>query len=260
MTAPGRTLRSRAGFLLSRWPALYARALRLRRTRDADKLAFLRLVRRGDVVFDVGANNGYYTVLFSHLAGPRGEVHAFEPVPPTFERLEANLGREARYGNVRANRTAVGDAVGTARLFLPGEDHGQASLARHREGSWSAGGPVSEHEAPLTTLDAYAAERGVERVDFLKCDVEGAELAVLRGGAGLLERHRPVLHLEVFPAWTRDFGYGPGEVAGFLAGLGYSRFVLLRDGGETPVRPEELDRLEGSANLLCFPPGDRPWR
>ncbi|HSG40283.1 MAG TPA: FkbM family methyltransferase [Thermoanaerobaculia bacterium] len=256
----GRTLRSRVDFLLTRWPALYAAALRLRPARDADKLAFLRLVKPGGVVFDVGANNGYYTVLFSHLTGPRGEVHAFEPVPATFERLAANLARECRFGNVRANRTAVGAEVGTAVLFLPGEDHGQASLTRHREGSWSAGGPVTEHASPLTTLDAYAAERGVRRIDFLKCDVEGAELAVLRGGAGLLERHRPVLHLEVYPAWTRDFGYGPGELAAFLAGLGYSDLVLLRDGAASPVRPGDLETLDGSANLLCFPPGGRRGR
>lgn len=252
-----RTLRSRVDFLLTRWPALYAGILRLRRARDADKLAFLRLVKPGGVVFDVGANNGYYTVLFSHLAGLRGEVHAFEPVPPTFERLAANLARECRFGNVRAHRTAVGDAVGTAVLFLPGEDHGQASLARHREGSWNADGPVAEHASPLTTLDAYVAECGVGRIDFLKCDVEGAELAVLRGGVDLLERHRPVLHLEVYPAWTRDFGYGPSELAAFLAHLGYRDLILLRDGAASPVRPGDLESLESSANLLCFPPGGR---
>jgi FkbM family methyltransferase len=256
----GRTLRSRLDFLLTRWPALYAAALRRRPARDADKIAFLRLVRRGDVVFDVGANLGYYTVLFSHLAGPRGEVHAFEPVPATFERLAASLARECRSGNVQANRTAVGDSTGTAVLFLPGDDHGQASLARHAgDGSWSAGPAVTEHASPLTTLDAYARERGVRRIDFLKCDVEGAELAVLLGAAGLLERHRPVLHLEVCPAWTRDFGYAPGELAEFVRGLGYSELRLLRGGGPEPVRAGDLDRLEASANLLCLPPGRERW-
>jgi FkbM family methyltransferase len=250
-----RTLRSRIDFLLTRRPALYAALLRRRRVRDADKIAFLGLIRRGDVVFDVGANLGYYTLLFSHLAGPEGEVHAFEPVPATFERLAAKLARECRSGNARANRTAVGDTTGTTVLYLPGSDHGQASLARHADGSWSAGPAVTEHESPLTTLDAYAREREVRRIDFLKCDVEGAELAVLRGGAGLLARHRPVLHLEICPAWTRDFGYEPEELGDFVRSLGYSDLRLVGDGGAEPVRPGDLDRLEESANLLCLPPG-----
>jgi FkbM family methyltransferase len=253
----GRTLRSRIDFLLTRWPALYAAALRRRPARDADKIAFLGLVRSGDVVFDVGANLGYYTVLFSHLAGPRGEVHAFEPVPATFERLRESLAREQRFPNARANRAAVGDREGSAVLFQPGGDHGQASLARHAEGSWSAGPAVSEHESPLITLDGYARENGVRRIDFLKCDVEGAELAVLRGAAGLLELHHPVLHLEVYPAWTRDFGYGPGEIADLARGLGYADLRLLRGGREEAVRPGDLERLEGSANLLCLPPGGK---
>jgi FkbM family methyltransferase len=252
-----RTLRSRLDYLLTRWPALYAAALRRRPARDADKIVFLGLVRRGDVVFDVGANLGYYTLLFSHLAGPRGEVHAFEPVPATFERLAANLERERRSGNVRANRAAVGEKAGSAVLFQPGSDHCQASLAPHGAGSWSAGPAVTEHAAPLITLDGYARERRVSRIDFLKCDVEGAELAVLRGAAGLLERHHPILHLEVCPAWTRDFGYEPGELAAFVAGLGYSDLRWVRDGGTEPVRAGELERLEGSANLLCLSPGGR---
>ncbi|HSF39046.1 MAG TPA: FkbM family methyltransferase [Thermoanaerobaculia bacterium] len=248
-----RTLKSRLDFLLTRTPGLYAAALSLRPSPDADKIAFLRLVRPGAVVFDVGANLGYYTVLFSHLAGPAGEVHAFEPVPGTFRRLEENLARERRFGNVRAHRLAVGDRPGTAVLYLPGEDHGQASLARHAAGSWSVGEAVTEHACAMTTLDAYARERGVSRVGFVKCDVEGAELAVLRGAASLLARHRPVLHLEVSADWTHDFGYGPGDLAAFLTGLGYAGFRLLRDGREERIDPAAIGGLRGSANLLCFP-------
>ena len=145
--------RSTAEFLLARRPALYDALLRLRPGHDLDKRVFLRLVREGDVVFDVGANLGLYTLLFSHRTGRTGQVHAFEPAPPTFQALLCNLDREGRFRNVVANGVAVGAAAGTASLYLPGDDHGQASLTGRpgAPGRESRGSPSSRSRSPRST-------------------------------------------------------------------------------------------------------------
>ncbi len=168
-----RSFRSRAERSLTRWPALYAALLRWRPGHDFDRWLFLRLVRKGDTVFDVGANLGVYSLLFSRLVGRRGRVHAFEPGPPTFAGLNGHLEREGPCHNLTANNLAVGPAAGTAALYLPGDDHGQASLSRQTAGSWTTATAVAEFAVPMTTLDAYAAERSVARVDLIKIDVEG---------------------------------------------------------------------------------------
>jgi hypothetical protein len=153
---------------------------------------------------------------------------------------------------------AVGGAAGTASLYLPGDDHGQASLARQAEGSWAAAPPVTEFAVSMTTLDAYAEARHTGTVQLVKCDVEGAELGVLQGGAGLLDRDHPLLHLEVSYGWARAFGHGPREVVDLLADLGYSAFYRLQGDARFLREPAaELADLRrgGSANLLCAVPG-----
>lgn len=247
-------MKQRLDFLLTRQPILYAAALRLRPA-SLDKRVFLRLVRPGDSVFDVGANLGHYTVLFSHLAGRNGEVHAFEPIPSTFDRLSANVAARARFGNVRLNRAAVSDRPGPVTLWLPGDDHGQASLARHRAGSWTPATEVREFSCEAVRLDDYVRERGTGQVAFVKCDVEGAELPALRGAAETLKRHRPLLHLEVSAAWTGDFGYDPADLIRFLLDLGYRSFHLLREDVRRLDDPlTELGGLQESVNLLCAVP------
>lgn len=244
-------------FSLAQVPALYSRVIALRAAPNLDKIVFLRLIDRGDVVVDAGANAGYYTVLFSHLAGRRGQVHAFEPVPPTFALLAANVARSARFGNVRLNACGLADGAGTGEFLIPGTDLGQASLARHSAGSWSTPAEVQSCSSPLTTLDAYAAAHGMTRLDFVKCDVEGAELLVLRGGLGCLDRFQPLLHLEACGDWTASFGYDPAALVRCLAPFGYRAFYLVDQGLSRLAEPErqlaagELDR---SVNLLCAVP------
>src|SRR5690349_21100394 len=251
-----RTLKQRLDFLLTRAPGLYAELLRLRPA-SLDKRVFLRLLRPGDIVFDVGANLGYYTVLFSHLVGRHGAVHAFEPVPATFQRLEAAVGSLGRFGNVHLRRAAVTDRPGPVTLYMPGDDHGQASLTHHSAGSWTSGAAVTTHDAEGLTLDDYVRERQLPALSFLKCDVEGAELPALRGAAGTLARFRPILHLEVAAAWQADFGASPADLVRFLEPFGYRVWYLLRDEAQRlddPAAGMAADGLEESANLLCLAP------
>ena len=229
--------------LLIRRPRTYAGLLRWLRRGAVEKRVFLRSIRRGDIVCDVGANRGNFTLLFSELVGPAGEVHAFEPGPDTFAMLESTMSGRS---NCRLNRFALAETPGEAILLQPGRDDGQASLQRHREGSWSDAKIVHEHPCRVSTLDEYAKE--FTRLHFMKVDVEGAELSVLRGARETLTRLSPVLFLEVHAAWTAAFDYTPANLCQWLHEAGYTEFILA---GEK-IERLKLDRpIDGPTNLLC---------
>lgn len=209
---------------LARFPKLQLRLLRASGRGSIEKRVFLALLHRGDVICDIGANRGHFTRLFAEIAGPHGAVHAFEPVPNTFATLRSSV---ADLNNITLNAGALGDTVGRVTLHVPGNDDGQASLRQHTDGSWQPGVPVRDFDCSITTLDTYAA--ALPRIDFVKCDVEGAERLVIAGAKEILERLSPLLFLEVNPQWTRNFGYTPDDLVRDLRQRGYDRFYLATD-------------------------------
>ena len=249
-------MRSWASLALTRTPRLYAWLLRRRRTVNLEKLCFLALVRRGDVVIEAGANQGYYTALFSRLVGRRGRVHAFEPVPATFRALAANLGRRQRFDNVTLNRCALADSDGELIVFVPATDPAQASLVHHGAGSWQAEQEIQAQPCAAVTIDGYLRSRGAAPPDFIKCDAEGAELRILQGAAETLRRRPPLLHLEINPDWSRDMGWQPADLPGYLQRFGYRDFVLVEDRSIRRLADPAaaLAAFSGSANLLCAVP------
>ncbi len=147
-------------------------------------------VRPGDVVADVGANIGLFTIALARRVPPGGVVHAFEPDPENFRRLSRHCALNAVKDQVRLHRAAVGDRDG--RISFSG-GHGLESHI--------GGGPGSE-EVDCVSLDSVFSS---QPVDVLKIDVEGFEEGVLRGGKRLLidESRAPrFLYIEVHPfAW-----------------------------------------------------------
>lgn len=236
--------------LLASKPRIYLRLLRLAGRGSIEKRVFLSLVRRGSVVLDIGANRGDFTELFADLAGTRGAVHAFEPVPPTFAMLKTRVGSRS---NVHLHNIALGEIAGTATLHVPGEIDGQASLRTHEHGAWAESAERQHHECRMLALDEVARE--LPRLDFIKCDVEGAELLVLRGARETLERFSPVIFLEVFDEWTRAFDYTPADLVTFIRAAGYTTIFLVAES----VRPLcDPAGIRGSVNLLCAKPGVLP--
>jgi FkbM family methyltransferase len=229
--------------LLARSPKMYLKILKVLHRGSDEKRLYLSVIKKGDVVFDIGANIGYFTMLFSDLVGPRGTIHAFEPVLPTFQRLCDNLSGIPGYKNVVLNCLAVGDRNGQAQMFVPGDDYGQAALARHSKGSWKSK-PAIPVDVGMIRLDDYA--KRLSRIDFVKADVEGAELLILRGGESTLRRFRPNIFLETNPQWIRTFGWSSKELIGALRQIGYAYFYGL---------DADLKRLEETdlpaSGVLC---------
>lgn len=162
---------------------------------DSVLLAIRPFVADDAVCLDVGANIGLYSMAFSVLA-PRGRVFAFEPSPGSFEYLRGNVEANG-LANVESYQLALGDQADgtvhfhdvpffTAGSFTVDDD---SFLTSEVLGS-------SYLEAPATTLDGFVAEHGIQRVDMVKIDVEGAEMSVLDGAKETLSTMRPKVVLE----------------------------------------------------------------
>jgi hypothetical protein len=113
--------------------------------------------------------------------------------------------------------------------------------------------PTSTVAVRVRTLDNWADEEGIDRVDFIKLDVEGAELSVLKGATGLLARKRPVLLVEVAPVRTAAWGYDAREIVQFLQSTAYDSFQILDEGKLSPVA--QIDQSE--MNVVAIPRGHK---
>lgn len=173
----------------------FRRKLSAARLTDEPDLAVIpMLTKKGDVVFDVGANFGLFTRFLSESVGQGGKVYSFEPTSDMFGVLDGNC-RALGLDNTVRVRTALSDQTGKAEMNIPQREDGSLN---HYEAS--LGGAVDEgrsESVATSTLDDFCAHHGIERVDFIKCDVEGHELEVLSGARRTLLHHRPSLLLEV---------------------------------------------------------------
>jgi FkbM family methyltransferase len=154
------------------------------------------------VVFDLGANVGYYTLISAVRAGPRGRVFAFEPLPRNLEFLRRHLALN-RIENAAVVEAAVSDRSGTVRFE---ED---ASTSKGRIGE--AGGL----EVRSVALDDWVVREGHPAPDLLKIDIEGAEFLALHGARGILARSHPPIFL------STHSGKVHRDCLQFLESLGY---------------------------------------
>ncbi len=197
-----------------------------------EQIVMRRLVRPNDVIFDVGAHIGLHMVLLSELAGPGGVVHAFEANPAKLGALEATA-RE--WPNTVIHAVALSDRDARDTLFVP-EDQTMASLRNWTEGRVGA---VKPAECQLKPVDALVAAGTLPQPDFIKCDVEGAELQVFSGAARTLDREdAPVILYEANGRSANAFGLPISAATDFLRALripGYFFFHVQEGGRLVPI-------------------------
>ncbi|HET9769111.1 MAG TPA: FkbM family methyltransferase [Thermoanaerobaculia bacterium] len=182
------------------WLGIYERAT---------QRLFSRQIAAGDVVFDVGAHVGFYSLLASRLVGPAGRVVAFEPLARNLELIERHLAYNGA-SNVMVVKAAVGERTGQERF----DGSGEPSM-----GALAAEGDLVD----LVCIDDLVGAGKIQPPQLMKIDVEGAESRVLQGAAATLAKYRPAILLAAH-GWAQW-----SECSRRLSALGYS-LRLLRDG------------------------------
>jgi FkbM family methyltransferase len=187
--------------------------------------AFMRsLIKPGFTTFDIGANFGWYTVLLSILCQETGVVHAFEPVPRNFDILK-NHSLRNNCRNVVLNNLAIGDKNGQGELYLPDiGSSGSFRLHKYKDSYQTI-------SSSIITMNEYARQKNISKVDFIKADIEGAELDLLKGSSEILAtQHNSVWMLEIQKKSTKLFGYEPVEVFELMRHYGFQAYSI-REGG-----------------------------
>lgn len=179
---------------------------------------FARSIQPGMVVFDLGANVGFYTLLAAVKAGERGRVYAFEPLPRNLEFLRLHLDYN-RVRNVEVIDAAVSDLSGLAAF----EEQAHPSMGRLE--------PAGCVQIRTVTMDNMVFEKGLSLPDVIKIDIEGGERRALEGARRMLEQRHPLIFLATH-GWQVH-----NECCIFLNGLGYAISGIE---GEPPARTDEL--------------------
>jgi FkbM family methyltransferase len=208
-----------------------------------------RIVQPGMTVLNVGANIGYYSLLCSKLVGERGKVIALEPHPDNFQLLRENIEQNQAW-NVEALEVAAGAVEGYIQLFPSGTNSGDHSVFRRTDGERS---PM---DVKVMTLDALVRERRLEP-DVLIIDVQGAELAVLKGFQDYLShKTKPVnLFIEIWPTGIRMTGEDPAQLFSMLDGLKANLSLIDEKAKKLqPLSPTDANSLTDSGpeiNVFC---------
>ena len=169
----------------------------------------------GAVVLDVGANVGAWTIPLARQIGTAGTVCAFEPVPANLRRLEQSIALNAIL-NVQVSSIALGDGSRSVDMWLKSEQTGADS-------GTAAVVPVGTGHLTVSmcTLDEWTASAGLQRLDFIKLDVEGAEFLVLAGATHVLKQFRPLILAEFDEYWMTTHGNSAADIARWAAAWHY---------------------------------------
>ncbi|HEX3365625.1 FkbM family methyltransferase [Phenylobacterium sp.] len=211
------------------------------------------LLSGAPVCLHVGASDGRHSYVMTQVA-PKATIYAFEPAAFSYAVLQLTVAWHGIGKQVTPVHAAVGDRAGEMLLVTPRKISGRMGRAyafvadeapdgKARPDLQDTGREIQT--TPVVTIDGFCAERGIGKVDFIRMDIEGAELIALRGAERVIDRDRPHMMLEIHPLMLAErFGGTAEQVVAFFKGRGYRMFALNGD------RLEE--RFDAASNL--------PWK
>lgn len=195
-----------------------------------------KLSKNANMVFDIGANTGIYSLLTKTI-NPKANVHAFEPMPKIFEKLNKNI--QINNFDIQCHEIAASDNTGTAKIYDVGDEHDYAASITNRHSFTNA------TEIKTTKLDDFIEGNNISQVDLLKIDVEGHEPEVLSGFSNGLAKFKPSMLIEVLTADVAN------KINLQINGLGYHIYTIDEEKGLTQL--EEIKIVGGYNFLVCQP-------
>ena len=196
---------------------------------------FKKVIKKGDIVLDLGANVGYFTCLFAQLVGETGKVYAFEPEPSNFKLLKKNVEMN-NYKNVVLEEKAVSNKTHKARLFLTDNgsmDHRLYESDQKRESI----------EVDVIKLDDYFKDQEIQ-FNFIKSDLQGSDIAAIDGMQELFKKSKNVkMDFEFAPHMAKGFGSDPEEFIDRIKNLGFNFYENARyDIKPNHLEPEQVKK------------------
>ena len=185
-------------------------------------MRLLGLCDKNSVVFDIGANLGWYGINIKKR-NPNYRIYFFEPVNNTYDRLCENL-KLNDIDRKTANNIGLSDKTDMVKFYYDVTASGASSMADLREEH-----TTQQIVVRMMTLDDYVCNESIDRLDFIKCDVEGAEFLVYKGGRESLKKYKPIIFSEMLRKWSAKFGYHPNDIIEFLSDIGYQCYVCVGD-------------------------------
>ena len=212
-----------------------------------------RLLKLGLTFIDIGANMGLYTLFAAHRVGESSCVLAIEPSTREMQTLKDNVEQNA-FGNVRLYPTALSDGASEVELLVARlQNSGHNTL-----GAFGYNTTLDHKEkARAMRLDELVQSETLSRVDVVKMDIEGAELAALRGAGETLERFRPVVLLELSDRAPHHQSSTSADVLALLTQHGYRFFGFAVDTG-VPIPFEPREHFD-SENIIAVSGDSLPW-
>ena len=178
-------------------------------------------IKVGNIVVDVGANIGLHTLNMARIVGNTGRVFAFEPEPSNFKILKKNV-KINNYQNIILEQKAIGDKHGKITLYQSGSNPGKHRIFPQTK---DATGQV---QVDYTSLDKYFIDSNlVDKINFIKIDVEGLEFGVLKGMENILNKSKKIKILfEMMPENTIEAGFAPIELLNYLTSHDFKIYCI----------------------------------
>jgi FkbM family methyltransferase len=187
-----------------------------------------KLLKKNDVIFDIGANNGYTSLAFSQEIGENGKIFSFEPDNINYNRAKKNIELN-NVKNINLLKFGIGSKTEKLKLFNIDEYNlGMNRILKDESNS-------KYQEIEVISIDDFINSNSIDKINLIKIDVEGFEKEVLLGAINTINHFKPIIFIEINNEYLKEQNTSAFEIYHFLKSLNYSIFIAETN---SPIKPD----------------------